>query len=1301
MTSLSPRQQILRTIWETPGPDALIARVAVDRAFRDPALAAELEQQAGDLSQYDVSSAGILLDMAEALRECHQLATVMAGCRDLAGLRDAASTCRLVWHPEFSRLMEAFADDAMAEGNQPLAESLIGARELRRRVWRVLETVLAPSSSTDLRTRFEEEPLLRDPTLHDILHVRWKHGQQRGEPGMEQLARLIEYLRMRTRLDAAFTEPRQPVPGDSSRVRMRLPTTPDQAKWWFLFCFGPSEVERVFEIARGVIDGRIEIDDAVSRTAHLMNEEGRSTPAQLYPWSILAEFLTRTATVAGIVRGLDLYQEKTQGVEWEASLLEIQATFILRFSFALMRCWRAAPDGRTRLERIVQHISAVLPGLAEEISPRLIRDLLFERARARENLASWDTAQLTLARTDYESGLAISAVAHEVAARAGALSDLANVWRKLPAVPRETSEKRAEELFQEALALLPSDEFPEERSNVCVNYGILLHEKTRPDRSEVLERALALINEAIAIRQNARTVATTTAASMPSLAPPANHDDVLASAYQTKANILREWLYGDPATNLQIARNSLQEALRLVRREVNPQLYGTIRLNLGHTYMDMNDLSDEAEAGLLNNALHCYEEALETLSGYPEGRAMVLRDTVGIMMELARAGEGGVWARAEQRLTEALQIFAELGDIGGIGRVHQNFGVLCREREDLSEDTRFTLAIGHFTEAARCCEQDGDLAGALIAHRCLAGLHARIYLQTRDRAACEQAASALSDAARLADLLWPQLFEMDAQHAFSQEHAWIHNEMAWVQAQLGAPAEKIWWSISRGKGRQLREHLGILLQAKDDLPPHLSERFYSLWHRARILQVGKWGISREPNTDEIALENRAHRESIAEALRDYRGARRQLAPYYATDFQDPEQLRAEVQARLGALKDAVVLDLATCRWGTVTIALSVINEEVVWPPVVSLSPLTLSDCVQVLWGRGEDLGWLDTYFGYRSAVPASKNAARVVWAEATDRLLQMLGQGWAQLLDPSALHPTPAHAELVLLPSGVLGAVPLHAAHISGSQPRYLYERFAGICYCPSLYPLTRIPTTWRLPHNALLVLSDPEQDPTRQLRGAIRELTHAAQALVQGGSTVMVAAALGERVGREVFPGALLPENVSVLNGRPSREWLKDHLPEYEHIFYAGHGRYGTSGDLTGLVLPTADGSGVELLSLDSILELPILDRRPTLYLSACETATPEPGDVGAECMTLAGCFVRAGGSWVCGSLWTVRDDCAEKFSESFYESLAQRNRPTRAVSAAISALRAHLRKGPDTSGVPGDHPIYWAGILPIGWPL
>jgi len=224
----------------------------------------------------------------------------------------------------------------------------------------------------------------------------------------------------------------------------------------------------------------------------------------------------------------------------------------------------------------------------------------------------------------------------------------------------------------------------------------------------------------------------------------------------------------------------------------------------------------------------------------------------------------------------------------------------------------------------------------------------------------------------------------------------------------------------------------------------------------------------------------------------------------------------------------------------------------------------------------------------------------------------------------------------------------------------------------------------------ALCILSDP----ANELTDAPGELCQIADILSKNGISVTVIAGVGSQNGRDVFEdrGIHLPAEVTVLELAPTREWLRDNISRFSHVFYTGHG-VGGEGPNTGLILSAADG--LSRLSNEDVLGMREMTLRPIVYLSACETAQESDGSM--ELFSFASTLVRSGAGFIIGTMWSITDECAHMFSQAFYRCLIT---PTSAPEAFCISLRQLIseRSAMGTvAGVSMDHPIYWAGFVPI----
>lgn len=67
MKTAASRQEVLKQIWETRGPDALFRILEREPAARENGIAEELRREAAELALYQSSAVERLVEMAEAI----------------------------------------------------------------------------------------------------------------------------------------------------------------------------------------------------------------------------------------------------------------------------------------------------------------------------------------------------------------------------------------------------------------------------------------------------------------------------------------------------------------------------------------------------------------------------------------------------------------------------------------------------------------------------------------------------------------------------------------------------------------------------------------------------------------------------------------------------------------------------------------------------------------------------------------------------------------------------------------------------------------------------------------------------------------------------------------------------------------------------------------------------------------------------------------------------------------------------------------------------------------------------------
>ncbi|MEW2623942.1 CHAT domain-containing protein [Streptomyces sp. NPDC048106] len=251
-------------------------------------------------------------------------------------------------------------------------------------------------------------------------------------------------------------------------------------------------------------------------------------------------------------------------------------------------------------------------------------------------------------------------------------------------------------------------------------------------------------------------------------------------------------------------------------------------------------------------------------------------------------------------------------------------------------------------------------------------------------------------------------------------------------------------------------------------------------------------------------------------------------------------------------------------------------------------------------------------------------------------------RGLAPLLRPLAglLAEDPEH-EVVVVPTGLLGHVPLHAVPVGPGDE--LLDDIGRLTLTPSagVYAASRAAAARPAPPVPRLVAVS---DPDGSLPGARGELAEIRKLFEPGGETAAA-------VGSDATVG-----------------WLLEHLAEASYLHLSCHG----SAELV--------GQGASLMLADATLDLATLVRRrlPSCRLvvaGACQSGRYEIIDAPDEFSGLPGGFLQAGAACVITSLWQVNDLATALLMTRLYELLAP-GTPGEPPVSALRRARTWLRR-------------------------
>lgn len=263
-------------------------------------------------------------------------------------------------------------------------------------------------------------------------------------------------------------------------------------------------------------------------------------------------------------------------------------------------------------------------------------------------------------------------------------------------------------------------------------------------------------------------------------------------------------------------------------------------------------------------------------------------------------------------------------------------------------------------------------------------------------------------------------------------------------------------------------------------------------------------------------------------------------------------------------------------------------------------------------GAPELGGWFGAY--------SRQQEAPQDWLDTLDRVT---GQLWQGLMGPVVHHlETLGVNQAVLVPTGLLGFLPLHAAWIevptAPTGRRYALDTIT-FTYAPNARSLTaaRMTAAQTLPES-LLAVDEPRPVKAIALENSEAEVQIAISTFAQ---------------------------HQIVQTEAATRSAVLSALPQHSVLHFCCHGSANFNAPLDSGLMMAHD----ELLSLRDLLELQLQGIRLAI-LSACETGIPGT-DLPDEVISLPTGLLQAGVAGIAASLWSINDISTMMLMARFYD--------------------------------------------------
>ncbi|WP_129629264.1 CHAT domain-containing protein [Candidatus Oscillochloris fontis] len=766
--------------------------------------------------------------------------------------------------------------------------------------------------------------------------------------------------------------------------------------------------------------------------------------------------------------------------------------------------------------------------------------------------------------------------------------------------------EHAIEHYNQALAVYTQPHAPDKWAMIHNNLGEVYRIRLAGDRTENIERAILHYEIALRVR---------TRAAQPE------------KWAMTKSNLglaYIERLRGDLSQNIEQAISQYHEALEVYTRSAYCEHWGVIEHNLGYAY---SKRLAGSKADNIEQAIQHYEHALEvrTRTNLPEKWAMTLLDLGNAHMEREYGDHAENIRQAIRCYEDALQVYTFQAFPTSWATIQYQLGLIY-SRYLGNTPAMSERAANYYQAALRVYQPE------VTPHLCrlASGQLANLFFSQRN---WPSALAAYQTAMVAGEQIYRAGLSVESKTSEIAENARFYRHAAYAAVQAGELAQAL-SILDSGKTRLLADTLRLRIRRPDAVPDdvwiHYQESVavyretqamgQPLRDSANQITNSFSNIDQQELTEHYALleqRQRVANESMNSAI----GQVRQFVPGFLAD--------SDLATWRAALPDASMALVAFCMTDQGSVALIVTHEGVVH---VDIPSFTESNLTQLLFGEMLDQtgvrgGWVRSYYSNKAH-----------WYDSMDATLARVG---ADLLAPVVAMLPPTIKHLIMLPSGGLYLLPLHAALLPDSAQTRLCDRYQ-VSYAPSVKVLATCYV--RASHangQALFAVINPQED------------SNLAYSPIEG-------LAISE-----------LFSTHRIFNGRlGQKETVKTETKQCTYLHFSCHGIYDRNDPSTsGLAL--AD-SRLTLAELQQ--EIVDLSAARLVTLSACETGLSDAhGELAEEYIGLPAGFLTAGVPCVVSSLWSVPDISTALLMEQFY---LNHHRDGMSIIEALHSAQKWLRE-------------------------
>jgi CHAT domain-containing protein len=801
--------------------------------------------------------------------------------------------------------------------------------------------------------------------------------------------------------------------------------------------------------------------------------------------------------------------------------------------------------------------------------------------------------------------------------------------------------------YQLALQVFTHEAFPEQWAATQNNLAVAYTSRIRGERADNFELGIAALQLALQVftheafpEQWAKT------------------QNNLAVAYTSR-------IRGERDDNLKLAITALQLTLQVFTREASPQDWATTQNNLAAAYSnrirgERADNADNFELGIaaLQLALQVF-----TREAFPEQWAKTQNNLAAAYNNRIQGEKANNLELAIAAYQLALQVYTREALPENWAETQNNLAVAYTSRIRGERADNLELAITAYQLSLQIRTREAFPKECRMTSRSLGNLHF-------EQQTWNAAATAYDTALEAAEILYQSCIFLEGQAAELSETDDLHHRVTYAHAKNNnLPAALLTLELGRARGLSdsLARDRANLDQLKT-ISPDLFAQYQTLTQEIRNLEIQQ----RNPDTnhsDQLRQALTQTRQALTETI-----ATIQQVEGYQTFLKPPT---FDDITRALTAEQAIVYFTATSA-GSLALILT---------PNTEIHPVWLNELNQEQM-RKLIIEWFSAY--------SKQQRDRQTWYNAIDQTTQIL---WDKVMGAVVQKLTELHLpQAVLIPTGYLGLLPLHAAWTADNTTpigkRYALDTI-HFTYAPNARSLREARELGdRTLATSLLAIDEPKhryEDPENpRTYRAVSKLPNSSREIEAAIATFQT-------------PQVLRHEQAT-------RSAVLAQLPHINVLHCSCHGNADLQEPLKSGLALTGDGESA-VLTLRDILDLKLAESTNggirLAILSACETGLSGIEAID-EVISLPTGLLQAGVAGVAASLWSVSELSTYLLLTQFYELWRTQHLP---ADQALRQAQIWLRDSTEKEIAPllglrtrtpeqrpFSHPFHWSAFTYTG---